>query len=349
MRRPKLRTLARAAAVSLRVAAWAVVLGAWAALLFAYLLPQDFRDISRPYVDFAWAALLVRVVQVHAALFLLLPIALVSGFVRGRRLFVAALLPALFVLVPVAAQFAPRHSPGASAPAAAPRLRVMTANVMIFNDWYTPLIEQARERRPDLLLLQEFSPDWADAINLGLWREFPHRALIPTLDGAGLGIYSRCPIVGAADGVAPGREGRPQQRVVLDLGGGRHVALYNVHLRSPRTIGAVMDGRLAFAQLADAIAAEQLPFVVAGDFNFPDTAPQHFALKRLGLREAHEQAGKGRGATWPCRGPLTNAPGIRIDHVYFSEHFDAVSCETGRLTSSDHLPVYAELVLVDGQ
>jgi endonuclease/exonuclease/phosphatase (EEP) superfamily protein YafD len=253
-------------------------------------------------------------------------------------------VPCLFTLVPWLLQYAPREQP--VAPAGATRLKVMTANVMILNDWYRPLIEQAREWKPDVLLIQEFTPDWADALDAEFGSDYPHRVLLPSaLETFGLGVYSRLPIHNVSNGVAPARDNRPQQRLEVELRNGGAVALYHVHLRSPQTADTVADGRFAFAQLVDALAAEPLPFVVAGDFNFPETSPQHATLKRLGLREAHEQAGHGRGATWPARGPLTNIPGWRIDHVYFSEHFTALSCQTGRFTSSDHLPVFADLAI----
>ena len=344
MRLPSVRSILRASGVTLRVSAWAFVLAVWAALLFAHLLPQDFRNTSRPYVYCAWLALALRVIQPHLGL-LLVPIALVSAFIRGRRLFVAAVIPCLFTLVPWLLQYAPRDTPVPPPPGAV-RLKVMTANVMIMNDWYVPLLGQAREWRPDVLLIQEFAPDWMDALRAEMNVAYPHQLLAPSAtDSAGLGLYSRHAIRVASDTVAPGRDGRRQQRVELDVGGGRLVAVYNIHLKSPLSADAVADARLAFAQLLDALAAERLPVVVAGDFNFPDTAPQHAALKRLGLREAHEEAGKARGATWPARGLMTRIPGWRIDHVYFSHHFRALSCETGRFTSSDHLPVVAELVL----
>ena len=343
MQFPSARTLVRGSAVALRVAAWAFVLMVWAALIFACLLPQDFRNDSEPYVHFAWLALAIRVIQPHLGL-ALLPIALVSAFIRGRRLFVAAAIPCLFTLIPWLLQYAPKEPP--VAPPGAVHLKVMTANVMIMNDWYTPLIEQVRENKPDVLLIQEFAPDWAEALNAAIGSDYPHRLLLPSAtDSAGLGLYSRLPIRNVSSGIAPGRAGRPQQRVELALANGKVIALYNVHLKSPRTAGDAADGRLAFAQLLDAVAAERIPFIVAGDCNFPDTAPQHAALKRLGLREAHEQAGQRRGATWPCRGPLTSVTGLRIDHVYFSEPFTALSCRTGRFTSSDHLPVTAELAI----
>lgn len=343
MRRPAAQSLLHASAVALRVAVRAFVLAVWAALLFAHLLPQNFRNVSEPYVHFAWLALAIRVIQPHIGL-LLLPIALVSAFIRGRRLFVAAVVPCLFTLVPWLIQYAPKEPPVASP--SATHLKLMTANVMIMNDWYTPLIEQVREQEPDVLLIQEFAPDWADALSAAIGSDYPHRLLVPSAtDSAGLGLYSRLPIRNVSSGIAPGKTGRPQQRVELELASGKVIAVYNIHLKSPLDAGAVADGRLAFAQILDAIAAEPLPFIVAGDCNFPDTAPQHAALKRLGLREAHEQAGQRRGATWPARGPLTHVPGWRIDHVYFSEQFTPLSCATGRFTSSDHLPVFAELAL----
>ena len=133
---------------------------------------------------------------------------------------IAAVVPALFTLVPWLLQYVPKEPP--TVPPRAPRLKVMTANVMILNDWYTPLIEQAKERKPDVLLIQEFAPDWAAAINRSLGPTYPNQALVPSAtDSGGLGLYSRYPILSVSNTTAPGRDGRPQQRVVIDLGGGR--------------------------------------------------------------------------------------------------------------------------------
>src|SRR6476469_10243136 len=82
MRFPSGRAMRYVLPVMLRVTAWAFVIAIWAALLFAYLLPQDFRNVSEPYIHFAWIALSIRVIQPHLGL-ALLPIALVSAFTRG--------------------------------------------------------------------------------------------------------------------------------------------------------------------------------------------------------------------------------------------------------------------------
>src|SRR4051794_24481702 len=73
----------------LRIEAWVVVIAPYGLLPLAFLWPQDFRNESPAYVLVAWLAFLVRVLQFHLGL-LLLVIALVAAFGRGRRLFLAA-------------------------------------------------------------------------------------------------------------------------------------------------------------------------------------------------------------------------------------------------------------------
>ena len=96
--------------------------------------------------------------------------------------------------------------------------------------------------------------------------------------------------------------------------------------------------------------AEKLPYIVSGDFNFPETAPQHANLKRAGVREAHELAAIGRGATWPVNSIFRYiVPGVRIDHIYLSPQLTATTCRTGVGRGSDHRPVVADLAFRAGQ
>jgi len=135
----------------------------------------------------------------------------------------------------------------------------MTANIMFLNEWYEGLLDQVEKRDPDVLQIQEMGTDWAKAIDRIVGERYPYRALVPNDDGSGMGIYSKFPIVGEPNNkVALGASMRPQQRVVLELPDGKQVAIYNVHLRSPRNAETVADGRLTFADLRDVLAAEPL-------------------------------------------------------------------------------------------
>lgn len=325
----------------LRVEAWAVVLAAYPLLGFAYLWPQDWRNESPGMVLAGLVAFMVRTLQFHLGLLIGL-IALLAAFGRGRRLFLAALPPALFTLLPVLGQFMPR-APEPTDPAA-PTLRVMTANLLMVNADTAGIIGEIQAAQPDVLLLQEYTAGWHEAFQRSIAAEYPHHSVVERDDSFGIGIYSRTPFAGEVDQSFPlGRAGVEQMRAEVEIGG-RRLAIYNLHLLPPRTMLYYSDHRLQFADLADALQAEPLPYIVCGDFNFSETSPQHAELKRAGVREAHELAAVGRGATWPVNSVFRYImPGIRIDHVYLSPDLTATRCETGEGRGSDHRPVVVDV------
>ena len=53
------------------------------------------------------------------------------------------------------------------------------------------------------------------------------------------------------------------------------------------------------------------------------------------------ERGWGWGYTYSSKYPL-----IRIDYIFHTRHWQAVEYQTGSRHGSDHLPVFAELILV---
>lgn len=328
---------------ALRVAAWAVVFGGYMALALAWLYPQHYRDLSRGHLLISWGAFLAAALQFHIGL-ALLAVGLVGAFTRGKRLFLAAVPAVVLTVGPGLLQYLPRDTPPPAA-AAGPKLRLFTANVLQINPHVDRMLAEIRRARPDVVLLQEYQPEWHPVVSEALKADYPHSVTIPKDTPAGLAVYSRFPFDGPARAdVAPGLKQRPQVRVVLDLGRGRRVAIYNVHPRSPMRFWNWADSRVTFADLRDALAGETLPCVVAGDFNFTETTPQHRELLRMGFAEAHARAGRGRGSTFPDWPVLGHLPGIRIDHIYLrGGGLVAQNCETRDDTGSDHRPVIVDL------
>lgn len=76
-----------------------------------------------------------------------------------------------------------------------------------------------------------------------------------------------------------------------------------------------------------------------------ETTPQHRDIRRLGLRDAWDIAGRGRGATWPNLPLLRHLPGFRLDHMYVSRDIDVVRVRRGRGRGSDHRPVIADVIV----
>ena len=86
--------------------------------------------------------------------------------VRGRRgLLLTVLPPMLFTMIPVAGQFVPRQVEAGATPA----LRVMTANLLMVNQDTAGIIGEVQAARPDVLLLQEYTAEWDEAIQR-CWR-----------------------------------------------------------------------------------------------------------------------------------------------------------------------------------
>ena len=323
----------------LRVEAWVVVFASYALLALGYLWPQNYRNEAPAYVVIAWLAFLVRVLQFHLGLLLLL-IALVAAFVRGRRLFFSATPLVLFTVGPPLASLLTRY-PSEKLPAA--DLTVMTCNLLMVNPDVTPLLNEMLTYKPQVLLLQEYTAQGHEAAKAALSADYPYSSFVTRDDSFGVAIYSKLPFVGDVDNRFPlGRAGVEQTRAVVRLGG-RDVAVYNVHLLPPRRLDYAIDSRLQFADLCKALSEEKLPYVVAGDLNLTETTPQHRDLKRVGAADAHDAAGWGPGWTWPVNSFLRYTPGLRMDHVYAGNGLKPVRCATGEGRGSDHRPVIAGL------
>ena len=153
---------------------------------------------------------------------------------------------------------------------------------------------------------------------------------------------------------------------------GRKVAVYAVHLPTPRDLllwyrkGAFLYGVLGFPgsplaarraqyqefwdgqiamtqQLLDAIEEDPLPALVAGDFNAPSLGYIQKLLARQ-LVDAHEEAGRGSGFTFPgyTRNPLSlGGPWMRLDYLLASRDWQAQWCVTESGRRSQHQAVAA--------
>lgn len=156
---------------------------------------------------------------------------------------------------------------------------------------------------------------------------------------------------------------------------GTRVAVYVVHLRSPREAllgirwGGFIRGiplpfkgwrdrtekdmafwrdQISIAEdLESQVSADLLPCVVAGDFNAPHLGAIYRLLTRH-LQNAHAKAGHGFGFTFPgeTHNPFSlGGPWLRIDHVLADSRWEVGACWTEDLRKSQHRAVAAKLRL----
>ena len=172
-------------------------------------------------------------------------------------------------------------------------------------------------------------------------------------------VATRLPVVADLPALphaqAPGRlYTAHMERVRLRTPSGREFVVASVHLPTLREgiEGLVRSGDTAGVNrqtawwghemarlLATLAGSSDVPVLIAGDFNMPADDSTMAAL-RANFRFAFEEAGWGYGYTRPAR-----LPWVRIDHILTGPQWYVSDCRVGPDVGSDHLPVFAEVIL----
>ncbi len=263
-----------------------------------------------------------------------------GALARRRRLAVAGLaLVVAHLLVIAPALGAGPLPPGTEA---APRLRVVVSNLYVLNPTPEKAGRALRALRPDVLIVPEL-----DARGLAGLTAAGLLAELPVAGGRGgarretVGLFSRTPL---SDTTTREVGGRALPRATVQVGGVA-VRLLAVHPLPPISVFEPL-WRSALADLRDEAAGLTLPAVVAGDFNADrDHAPFRRLLGAGGLRDAHDERGRGLARTYPA-----GAPVLQLDHVLVRDgqaaRVVARSVSEARIPGSDHLAVVADLAVL---
>jgi endonuclease/exonuclease/phosphatase (EEP) superfamily protein YafD len=264
------------------------------------------------------------------------------------------LIPLIWFGSEYGALFLPSTPALAIAKAEGATLRVMTFNTWNQVDEEGTFAAAVEEWQPDLVALQEvkfaFRKDLKEAKE-----EWPYQVHVPMRGRYNIAILSKVPIMlEEADG---DRFGCHCVQALLEWNG-ETIRVIVVHIRAPDTSVKFRRGipvvrrfdasnqALSYAALAKQIEESDEPLIVLGDFNTTEGQPGYRLLYQLGLEDAHEAAGWGLGFTYPA--PRTRVswlpiPLIRIDHVFFSEAWQATEAWTTPLMGSDHQAIVADL------
>jgi endonuclease/exonuclease/phosphatase family metal-dependent hydrolase len=237
-------------------------------------------------------------------------------------------------------------------------LTVMTYNVGAGLADPRRLVEVLRQSGADIIGVQELAPDQATAISGLLQNDYPYQVLHPT-GIPGKGLISRFPIQETE--LLELHPGRPDLQAIVVAPGG-DLSVIVAHPPPPR-IGRhrIHQAALADQQISGiaAVATGGNPAVLLTDFNRVGWQAAYRQLRRSGLIDAFGIAGRGTGFTLPTRlshlayrghrlGDLPLPPLLRVDYVWHTAHFRAIDSWIGDHAGSDHLPVLAELLRVDG-
>lgn len=297
-----------------------------------------------------WAALPIVGLDTRAAtaaLVALIPYAVPAGAVLTLlalllRRWLTTLAVCLATVV-LAFSVVPRAIPDAPAPTQGTPLRVLSANLYGGGGDAERIVDLVRRNRIDVLSLQELTPRAVAAMDrAGLAQLMPHRVFDVEADTSGSGIASRHPLR-RLDLVPPTTMHQPSARVELPRG--RDIEFVAAHPVIPVGRDTIGDWSREIGVLpAPANEPDEVPRVVAGDFNATlDHTPLKAQLGR-GYRDAAAITGGGLAPTWPVdRG--VPGPLVTLDHVLVSGGIAVQDYRTFDVAGSDHRAVMAHLVV----
>lgn len=299
----------------------------------------------------------------HLLFLPLLPLLALAALARSR----AGTLRLLPLAVVGGMWFAPYFLPKAQNESSGIRLQTVSFNVWGHNHDLSQIEAWIRATNADIVLLQEISPAYAQAELPHLRDLYPYQSSQsdPSRWGGNITL-SRYPILTEDYIDLQTPETPPPLRVVLDVEG-YSVAVYNVHLAWPARqhprlslpissfylkVALGFDDRARNQQithLIEHLQNEPYPYIVAGDFNMSASSATYQRLAAA-MQDSFREVGSGLGTSWPvssARGlPAFVPPLIRIDYIWHSAHFRALTAQAGPRLGSDHLPVLAGLELL---
>jgi endonuclease/exonuclease/phosphatase (EEP) superfamily protein YafD len=208
----------------------------------------------------------------------------------------------------------------------------------------------------DLVLLQETTPEWEEALRARLAGEFAYMTFRHRSGAGGLGVLSKYPVQ-ELEYIEPPEGGWfPGWRLNVQSPLGE-LQVLNVHLRpqlgdSGASVGGVLSGmvttppiRKEQIQLYASHLETGTPVLIAGDFNESEHGSAISWLEGRGLHSAlpdfsHED-------TWSWNTSLGRVS-RRFDHIVTSRELRVLSARVIDAGHSDHRPVFALLELGAG-
>jgi endonuclease/exonuclease/phosphatase (EEP) superfamily protein YafD len=213
-------------------------------------------------------------------------------------------------------------------------VRAMLMNISAANGNTGLVIGAIEKFEPDLLLLEEVTPEWARQLK-SLDSSYPYRIAKAQEGYFGIMLLSRFPLENA-EIIDIGNSGLPSIVADIYLPDGE-ISVIGTHPLPP--IGGTYAKRRnqQLMELSYVAADMKHPVLLIGDLN---VTPYSYWFKRvteMGLRNSMK--GFGHQPTWPANMPFMKIP---IDHVLHAPEIVIHNRMVGKKVGSDHLPVIVD-------
>lgn len=232
----------------------------------------------------------------------------------------------------------PFYLPKTPVPVTSPTYRLLSANVLRDNTDFDRVRALIQTTDPDILLLQEMSQPWLDA--LALENVYPYAVTLPRDDYFGYALYSKFPILQAQKyHLADGRYFAVVAEMQLN---DQILSFVGTHPPPPTGQAGAQRRNLQLQKIITFANAQPGHVMVAGDLNITTWSP-FFADAFENSALLDSRLGFGIQPTWPTNRPFFFR--IPIDHIFTTASITILHRETGPEIGSDHLPIILDFTI----
>ncbi len=220
---------------------------------------------------------------------------------------------------------------------------VLLANVLIDNRESEAFLEIVKLQDPDILLAMEVNNWWANELQV-LKEVYPYYMEYPLDNAYGMSLYSKLPME-ERDIKFLKHDDVPSFHVVMTLPSGNSFNFHAIHPVSPIPSKKYPDNlgekEVALLKIGEIVADNDLPSVVAGDFNDVSWSNTSRLFGEKGKLK-NVRLGRGLYNTFDANSFIFRWP---LDHYFVTKEFKLAELELLPKFGSDHYPLYAKFVL----
>ncbi|MEE9368410.1 MAG: endonuclease/exonuclease/phosphatase family protein [Pontiella sp.] len=227
---------------------------------------------------------------------------------------------------------------GKPAPTGGKPIRAMLMNILAQNGNTDLVLNAIRQADPDILLLEEVTPKWAEELAV-LDSEYPYRIAEPQDGCFGIMLLSKHSLKNGKV-VEIGEACVPSITADIYLPTGK-VSIIGTHPLPPGNAEYSKQRNLQLMELPDMVNEQKYPVLLIGDLN---VTPFSYWFTRVVSESGLNDSMKGFGfqPSWPSGNRFLRIP---LDHVLHSPGITIHNRMIGNDVGSDHLPVIVDFSL----
>lgn len=221
----------------------------------------------------------------------------------------------------------------------APRIRILSSNVLTPNRHAGRLVELVRQYRPDVLVTLETDQWWEDQLQV-LTDQYPHCMRCPLDNLYGMHVFSRLPLEHQRLSFLV-QDNIPSMHARLRVNDELSVRMHFLHPAppSPTENDESTERDVELLIVGRSVRQAGGPVIVTGDLNDVAWSPTTRLFRKVsGLLDP--RIGRGMYNTFHAQYRFLRWP---LDHFFHSAHFRVARIERLPSIGSDHFPMFIEL------